>query len=150
MRTVFKFDREEDAAVENRTTYRTRAQDELLAYLSAEPGKHFTAAEIRDHFAKQEKPIGTATIYRQLERFVAEGKIRKYILGPGESACYSYAGDQQCWSHFHCKCESCGKLIHMDCEPLRQVKAYLEDERGFDLDMGKTVLYGTCEACRRK
>ena len=85
MRTVFKFDREEDAAVENRTTYRTRAQDELLAYLSAEPGKHFTAAEIRDHFAKQEKPIGTATIYRQLERFVAEGKIRKYILGPGKA-----------------------------------------------------------------
>lgn len=132
-----------------RTGYRTRAQEELLRFLQATPGQHHTAAEIREHFDRQEKPIGTATIYRQLERFVEEGRIRKYILGPGESACYSYSEDQQCVSHFHCKCEACGRLIHMDCDELREIQTHLLERHGFAWDTGKTVFYGVCDQCRK-
>ena len=47
-----------------KATYRTRAQKELLTYLRSTPGRHHTAAEIRDHFTHQDRPIATATIYR--------------------------------------------------------------------------------------
>ena len=136
--------------MDGKTTYRTRARNELLDYLKAAPGKHFTAAELRDHFSTREKPIGTATIYRQLERFVEEGSIRKFVLGPGESSCYAYTGDHDCATHFHCKCESCGRLIHLDCDELREIQDYLQKHHGFTWDAGKTVFYGTCDQCRDK
>ncbi|MER2055530.1 MAG: transcriptional repressor [Clostridia bacterium] len=131
-----------------RMPYRTRAQKELLELLKAAPGRHFTAAEIKDYFAAENKPIGTATIYRQLERFVEDGSIRRFVLGPGECACYAYTEDQQCSSHFHCVCEICGKLIHMDCGELRDIEAHLLEHHGFAWDFGKTVFYGICEQCR--
>lgn len=64
----------------HRTTYRTRAQEKLLTYLKTNPGRHYTAAELKEHFDRQETPIGTATICRQLERFVQEGSVRKYSI----------------------------------------------------------------------
>ena len=132
-----------------RAAYQTHAQKELLDYLKTTPGQHHTAAEIKEHFAHREKPIGTATIYRQLDRFVEEGRIRKYILGPGDSACYAYMEDRQCSSHFHCKCEVCGRLIHMDCDELQEIQAHLLEHHGFACDAGKTVFYGICDQCRK-
>lgn len=132
-----------------RAAYRTPAQKELLAYLKATPGKHHTAAEIRDHFDQLAKPIGTATIYRQLERFVEEGSIRKYVLVPGKSACYSYEEGRNCAAHYHCKCEICGQVIHLDCEEILKIREHLRKEHGFFWNAGKTVFYGICEHCRR-
>lgn len=133
----------------HRTTYRTRAQEELLTYLKANPGQHYTAAELKEHFDGQETPISTATIYRQLERFVQDGSVRKYIVGPGECACYAYVGESDCEPHFHCKCEACGRLIHLDCEELREIRSHLLEHHGFAWDTGKTVFYGTCDQCRK-
>ena len=131
-----------------RTPYQTRAQRELLDYLKAVPGRHFTVAEIKEHFIGDNNPIGTATIYRQMERFVEEGSVRKFVLGPGERACYAFAGDCNCASHFHCKCEKCGTLIHMDCKELCDIRDHLQEYYGFIWDAGKTVFYGICDQCR--
>lgn len=137
-------------ALPGKTGYRTRAQEELLAYLQATPGVHHTAAELKEHFEAHGTPIGTATIYRQLERFVDEGRIQKYLIGPGESACYAFVNaSPACASHFHCKCEQCGRLIHLDCEELREIQAHLLDHHGFQWNTGKTVFYGLCDQCRK-
>ncbi len=133
-----------------KTCYRTRAQQELLTYLRSRPGVHHTASELRDHFADAGTPIGTATIYRQLERFVAEGQIQKYFIGTGESACYAFVDSSaSCSSHFHCKCEQCGKLIHLECEELNDMRKHLLEHHGFTWDAGKTVFYGICDNCRK-
>ncbi len=132
----------------SRSPYRTRQQEELMAYLRAEPGKHHTAAQIRDHFAAGDRAIGTTTIYRQLERFVEEGSVRKYLLETGDCACYEYVEKKGgCASHFHCKCEKCGRLIHLDCDELREVREHLMARHGFRWDFGRTVFYGICENC---
>ena len=130
--------------------YRTRAQEELLAYLKATPGVHHTAAELKEHFEDDGTPIGTATIYRQLERFVNEGQVQKYFIGTGESACYAFVDSPSaCSSHFHCKCEQCGRLIHLDCEELREIQTHLLEHHGFRWNAGKTVFYGLCDQCRK-
>jgi Fur family ferric uptake transcriptional regulator len=131
--------------------YRTRQQDELLDYLKQTPGAHYTAAQIREHFAHQEKSIGTATIYRQLERFVEDGTVRKYLLDTGDSACYEYVAQKElCASHFHCKCEKCGRLIHLECDELKQIQSHLLTAHGFAWNSGKTVFYGVCDQCRKQ
>ena len=100
------------------------------------------------HFIGDNNPIGMATVYRQMERFVEEGTVHKFVLGPGESACYAFAGDRNCASHFHCKCEKCGTLIHMDCKELCDIRDHLQEHYGFNWDAGKTVFYGICGQCR--
>ena len=128
-----------------KAVYRTRAQEELLTFLKAAPGRHYTASEIREHFAGQERPIAVATIYRQLERFAREGRIRKYVLGPGNSACYAYEEGPRRAEHFHCKCDRCGKLIHLECDELREIQSHLLEHHGFAWNAGKTVFYGICD-----
>ena len=135
----------------SKAPYRTRQQDELLEYLRQNPGLHHTAAQIRDHFASVDQRIGTATIYRQLERFVEEGTVRKDLLETGDSACYEFVEKKAaCANHFHCKCEKCGKLIHMDCEELQEVRNHLLEHHGFLWNAGKTVFYGICDQCREQ
>ena len=129
--------------------YQTRQQNELLEYLQKTQGEHHTAAQIRDHFASSDHPIGTVTIYRQLERLTEAGVVRKYTLGEGISACYEYVGQaNECTSHFHCKCEQCGRLIHVDCDMLEKIRTHLLQEHGFAWNAGKTVFYGICDQCR--
>ncbi len=132
-----------------KSSYRTKQQEELLQYLQATPGQHHTVLQIREYFFQKDRPIGISTIYRQLERFVDEGSVRKYVLESGDSACYEYIEKADlCASHFHCKCIKCGKLIHLDCEELEKTKSHLLQEHGFNLDPCRTVFYGTCSECR--
>ena len=129
--------------------YRTRQQVELIKYLRATPGQHYTAAQLREHFASGQKTIGATTIYRQLEKLEAEGVVRKYALGTGDSACYEYVEQRDaCAAHFHCKCEKCGRLIHLDCPELQEIRGHLKSAHGFSWDTGRTVFYGVCDQCR--
>ena len=63
------------------------------------------AEDVRTHFAEKNISIGIATIYRQLEKLVAEGKIQKYFIDEHSAACFEYAGEK-CnpeEQHFHLK-----------------------------------------------
>ena len=132
-------------------SYRTRQQAELLRYLEQTAGEHRTAAEIWAHFAKSPKPIGMATIYRHLDSLVAEGVVRRYQMDSGDRACFQFVQEQgHCACHFHCKCEACGALLHMDCDELREIGDHLLARHGFLWNAGKTVFYGLCAACREK
>ena len=134
-----------------KTPYRTKQLGKLLKYLQATPGQHHTAAQIHQHFADGGTSIGIATIYRQLERLVEEGTVKKYLLDTGDSACFEYIGrTEACAGHFHCKCEVCGRLIHMDCDELQLMRAHLLEHHGFEWNAGKTVFYGICDQCRQK
>ena len=48
---------------------------------------------------------------------------------------------------FHCKCEKCGRLIHLKCEELSGIAGHLYSEHHFSLDPKRTVFYGICEKC---
>lgn len=131
--------------------YKTKQGEELLAYLKSMPGRHRTVAEIRAYFARQGRSIGTATIYRHLERLVEQGLVDKYTIDANSPACFAYTGHQnreQCGQHFHCKCEKCGVLIHLECEQLAEIARHVLEHHGFAVDPRRTVLYGLCQDCR--
>jgi len=133
-----------------KSVYKTRQREELLAFLAASRGAHVTAADVCDHFRKTGSPIGTATVYRHLERMVDEGLVNKYVIDGSSAACFSYVGgdcgpaDEAC---FHCKCEQCGRLLHLHCEELEELGAHLRSHHRFALNPRRTVFYGLCEAC---
>ena len=130
--------------------YKTKQREILLKYLESVSGMHITAGDVCDFFKKQGIPIGQATVYRQLESLVDSGLVNKYNLDSNSSACFEYigsdchAGGQVC---FHCKCEKCGKLIHLHCDELACISEHLYNEHKFKLDPLRTVFYGLCEEC---
>ena len=133
-----------------RVQYRTQQREELLAYLRSVPGRHVTVADICDYLREQGRPVGTSTIYRHLERMVDEGLVNKYILDAGSPACFEYIGDDGACGEsvcFHCKCEKCGKLIHLHCGELEEISVHLLKEHQFSIDTRRTVFYGLCHDC---
>lgn len=130
--------------------YKTKQQELLLSCFKAMQGRHFTAEDVAAYFQKQNISIGIATIYRQIEKFVAMGVVQKYFLGEQNAACFQYMGEEchKDVSHFHLKCEKCGTLIHLECHDLEQLSSHLMAEHGFALDPFRTVFYGLCENCR--
>ena len=109
-----------------RPKYKTKQKEILLSYLESVPGVHFTANDVCCHFKSQGAEIGQSTVYRQLESLVDHEQ---------EGVC------------FHCKCEKCGKLIHLHCEELEEVRKHLNKDHGFKVDIIRTVFYGICEDC---
>mgnify|MGYP002859773090 CR=1 FL=1 len=131
--------------------YKTKHREEIIAYLESIPGKHVTVNDIMLYFRMQGKAIGAATIYRQMERLVEEGIVNKYFIDENSSACFEYVGDvpeHKGLSCFHCKCEKCGKLIHLECGELQMIREHLAGHHGFDLDPFRTVFYGVCNECK--
>ena len=137
----------------SRSKYKTKQREMLLEYLKSAPGVHFTAGDVCSYFTEQSAPIGQSTVYRQLERLVDEGIIKKYIIDANSPACFEYAdtdGRSSGDECVHCKCEKCGSLIHLSCDELSHIREHFYGEHHFKLDTGRTVFYGLCEECDRK
>ena len=130
--------------------YKTKQREQLLAYLKSMSGKHVTANDVCKHCKEQNLGVGQSTVYRQLESLVDEGFLNKYIIDVNSPACFEYVDEH---SHvdkvecFHCKCEKCGRLIHLQCEELSGIREHLEVEHKFKLNAMRTVFYGICEQC---
>ena len=55
---------------------------------------------------------------------------------------------RDCSKHYHLKCNTCGKLIHLDCEIMATFTTHMENEHGFAIDLERTLLYGICVDCK--
>lgn len=134
--------------------YKTKQREALLSYLMTVPGEHVTAADICTHFREQGASIGTATVYRHLESLVDEGLVSKYIIDGASPACFEYLGAEHANGRgelcFHCKCEKCGKLIHLHCGELAGIGTHLAAHHGFVVNPMRTVFYGLCGDCREE
>ena len=131
--------------------YKTKQMTELHTFLQSVQGQHVTVQEIREYFKDREIAVGTTTIYRQLEKMVKEGLVEKYVVEGTNSACFEYIGESETSDYescYPCKCEKCGKLIHLHCEDVVKLEQHLMDRHGFRMDPCRTVFYGICEECR--
>lgn len=128
--------------------YNTKQKREIEEIIDTFSGEHFTAEDFLEESKREGKTVGLTTVYRHLDRLVKEGRLRKYVSGNGESACYQGTGD--CTEHFHLKCNVCGGLFHLSCKSLDNISGHVKSEHGFVIDPSKTVFYGTCKECLSK
>ena len=128
--------------------YKTKQLEAILDYVLSRRGTHVTALQIVEHFKKGKVPVGRTTVYRNLDKLLEKGKVRRYITDAG--ACYQYVEDKHCHSHFHLKCEDCGELLHLECTELNDLERHISSSHAFQINMFKTVFYGTCEICFSK
>lgn len=130
--------------------YNTKQKENLLAFLIRNKHKHTNVQEIGAFLAGEGTPVGTATIYRQLEKLIEQGLVRKYILDGKSGACFQYIDSgENCHEHYHLKCVVCGKLIHIDCDHLSDINQHICQHHGFTVDSSQTVFYGRCSECSK-
>lgn len=132
-------------------SYNTKQSKEITDYLRRNRSRHMTAEEVFEGMRHDGSNIGRTTVYRHLDRLYSQGVVRRFLTGDGSAACFQYIDSREdCHSHYHLRCNSCGKLIHTECDFLNELAGHVSDEHGFTLDPEKTVIYGICSECKEK
>ncbi len=126
--------------------YNTKQRAIILDFLK-ENSAHVSVRDIIAHLNEQGLSVGTATVYRTLDKLCEQGIVRKFIIDERSGACYQYAQGAECNEHFHLKCVNCGALIHVDCGFVAEMERHFFEEHGFTVSSGRTVIYGVCSKC---
>ena len=132
--------------------YQTKQMKQILAYLQTIEGTHVTVADVCSYFKEQGINVGTTTVYRNLEKMVEQRLVAKYNVDGTSSACFEYMGSHEKENQmvcYHCKCEKCGKLIHLQCNEVESLKQHMMEHHGFEMDSLRTVFYGICSECKK-
>lgn len=128
--------------------YNTNQREDILKYLIDNRTSHITVDDVSSHLKTVGTPVGRATIYRYFDILIGEGRLRKFEVPTGKSACYQYIdGKQFCHEHYHFICDECKELFHTECEYLDEVYCHLREKHGFYLNRGTTILHGICQKC---
>ena len=105
---------------------------------------HPTIAEICEQVQRIDSSIGQATVYRNVKRFLDEGKIFQIKTKSGVDR-YDYYKD-----HIHFECLECGKIIDIiDDELLLNLKDRFQ-ARKETITNYNLMLDGICEDCQNK
>ena len=82
------------------------------------------------------------------------GLVAKYTVDGTSSACFEYLGhEEHCHKHvcFHCKCEKCGKVIHLECDEMTHLGKHMLDDHGFQWDFTRhCILRGSASNSKKK
>lgn len=129
-------------------TYKTVGRQKLLSFLHGHPDKQYTVDELCRAINPGGEPgSGKSTLYRHLSELCQAGTVRKYRDDRQAAYVYQYVGGGDCCHHFHLKCLSCGELVHLECQVSRELLTHIRTDHGFEVDSGRSILYGFCAAC---
>ena len=126
--------------------YMTRQQQAVLKCIESCPGGRATAMDLMQMLRQEGQTVGLRTVYRQLEKLVAQGKVHKLLTEEG--ACYQYCDKTVHRDCFLLQCEGCGAIFHMDCSHLGELYGHLLESHGFAINPRRTMFYGLCGKCR--
>lgn len=74
--------------------YRTKQRELIEAFFQERKEQHVTAEDILTFLKEQNTPVSRSTVYRYLDKMLAQGKIRKYTIEEGSPSCYQYVGTE--------------------------------------------------------
>lgn len=131
--------------------YRTEQKKMLLAYLQANGTQAYSVEALAQGMRSMygELAPGVSTVYRLIDRLSKEGTVKRFPKEIGRGFVYQIVAGRTCRSHLHLKCSRCGRLIHMDSALSEELTNRLLSVCGFALNEEETILFGSCEDCRR-
>jgi Fur family peroxide stress response transcriptional regulator len=107
---------------------------------------HPTAAMIYESVRTENPMISLGTVYRNLDKLVAEGEIIR-ISVPNRADRF----DATTKEHYHLVCKGCGKAVDIESTKIMRAldKVFSGDAR-FVVDDVQLVAMGLCENCVNK
>ena len=95
--------------------------------------------------------VNTTTVYRYLDKLCAEHVVIKYPDLNSDKAVFQFAGEEKkCTDHLHLKCIRCGKVVHLDCDFMDELKEHPFRDHGFRLQCSGDMLHGICKDCENE
>ena len=142
----------------NKKHYNTAGRTRLAAYLkqtehhAPQSAEEIYAGLCRSCSADAEDAPGRSSVYRMLGTLCDEGAVKKFPVSAGESGfVYQYVGNgRHCDTHFHLHCLSCGQVTHLECDCSHSISDHLISSHGFQVDRGRSILYGVCAQCAKR
>ncbi|MBR3898505.1 MAG: transcriptional repressor [Bacilli bacterium] len=122
--------------------YNTKQKDLILNIIKQEE-KDFT---IKDIHSKLKDETGLTTIYRFMDKLIEDGLVDKHI-GKDNKTYYNYLEKCDNKNHFYLKCESCGKIVHIDCDCIEDLSNHITNKHKFKLNRKHFIINGTCGDC---
>jgi len=105
---------------------------------------HASPEEIFAEVHKKARGVNVSTIYRTLELLEQLGLVTHTHLGHGAPR-YHLAADAQ---HVHLVCRGCGRVTEVSPQAALPLVTLLDEELGFETDVGHLTVFGTCRDCR--
>ena len=127
--------------------YHTKQQQAILDCMREHKNSYITAGMIGEYVAHKGFSIGTATIYRQLDKLEKNGEIHRIAVDGTSSVCFQYCPKEEDSAQFYLKCECCGRIIHLDCSLLEGLYTHVENSHQFLINPQRTIFYGRCQDC---
>lgn len=124
---------------------RNTKQKEIILDILDHNRIHPTIQEIYELAKKKYPSIGQATIYRNVNRLVEEGKILKLPNNIDDS--YHY--DINTNSHDHLLCKNCGKIIDIFDNDYSEIFKNIEKNNSIKIDRATILLEGICQNCNK-
>ena len=123
----------------------------MLSYMKANRDRTVYVTDIHQYMKSQGVNVNLTTIYRFLDKLQEEHQVLKYTADKGECAGFQYVGEgNSCEEHLHVKCTGCGRVIHLDCRFMDEIRGHLKDHHNFQLQCNGSSLFGLCEECQKK
>ena len=126
--------------------YQTEQRKLLLDFFAAHSGEAFSVDGILAALPASAQ-VSRSAVYRNMDRMVHDGLLRKTLSADGRRTLYQYADCGEHCARIHLQCEKCGRVFHMeDAEEEARLRDSL-GRSGFKLDEHASVLSGTCRDC---
>ncbi len=130
--------------------YTTKSRVCILRYLEENSTVAVSVNDIVAFLSTQGIAANVTTVYRFLNQLTLEKRVMKFTDESGQKSVFQLASrEKECHKHIHIKCVSCGKMNHLDCGFMDELKGHLQTEHGFELECGSSVLYGVCADCKK-
>lgn len=132
----------------DKQSYSTKARKYILGYLEECGENTVSAADIINYLKEKNAAVNPATVYRCLNRLSEERRVLKFTDEKTQKSVYRFIGDaRSCDEHIHIKCIHCGRVMHLECGFMKEIKEHLLKSHGFALRCEGSVLYGICRDC---
>src|SRR6516225_6630233 len=106
--------------------------------------EHATPEEIWADVQQSASGVNISTIYRSLELLEELGLVTHTHLGHGAPS-YHLAAEAD---HVHLVCASCGRITEIPPAEVAALVTALDEQHGFQTDVGHLTIFGRCSSCR--
>lgn len=127
--------------------YLTEQKKYLISFLRSNSTRQYTIEEIAEEMGDVDQAPGKSTLYRLMSNLVEDGFVRRFAKDNSRQFVYQLLDGEHCNAHFHLKCMSCGRLVHLDQPASDDLQRSIFSQHHFIIDEGKTMLYGKCIGC---
>lgn len=130
--------------------YRMTAQREIVLKVFAESGeRHLGAEDVYRKLIEKRYRISKATVYRTVELLSKIGFLRRLEFGEGVYR-YELATPDAETVHQHVICKSCGELLEIDEQLVKQLVKNVERQTGYVVMDYDVKFFGLCPKCQSK